>query len=142
MLDFQHSPILSPNYLKCKLPSAPTIMTTKIRSNFATTKKCLSERPKPQTHSVNLEAIPELVPYISKEKINLHSHFYITTNGSAVSMQKKFKSFMVEATRLQQLLLIRDIPTNISASKTLSRSVLSHVCQEQGARNKAGSQGL
>lgn len=87
MLDFQHSPILSPNYLKCKLPSAPTIMT---RSNFATTtKKCLSARPKPQTHSVNLEAIPELVPYISKEKINLHSHFYITTNGSAVSMQKK-----------------------------------------------------
>lgn len=50
---------------------------------------------------------------------------------------------MVEATRLQQqLLLIGDIPTNISASKTLGRSVLSRACQEQGARNKAGSQGL
>lgn len=52
-------------------------------------KKCLSEQSKPQTHFVNLEAIPELVPYISKEKINPHSHFYVTTNGSAVSMQKK-----------------------------------------------------
>lgn len=57
--------------------------------------------------------------------------------------KKKFKSFMVEATRLQQqLLLIRDIPTNISASKTLGRSVPSRACQEQGTRNKGGSQGL
>lgn len=96
-------------------------------------KKCLSERSKPQTHFVNLEAIPELVPYISKEKINLHSHFYVTTNASVVSMKKKkkLKSFTVEATRFQQLLLIRDISTNISASKTLGRSVLSCVCQEQ-----------
>lgn len=46
--------------------------------------------------------------------------------------KKNLKSFTVEATRLQQqLLLIRDISTNISASETLGWSVLSRACQEQ-----------
>lgn len=106
-------------------------------------KNVLSERSKPQTHFVNLEAIPSsVVPYISKEKINPHSHFYITTTtntyGSTVFMKKKLKAFTVKATRLQQrLLLIRDISANVSASKTLGRSVPTCVCvksEEQGTR--------
>lgn len=102
-------------------------MTTQVWSNSATTAKHL-EGSKPQAHFVNLEAIPELVPYISKETIN-DKYKRISSLHT-----KELKAASVEATRLQQWrLLIRDIPANITASHTLGRSVLTRVCWEQGS---------